>query len=476
MKINENVQNYWRQVLLPLSFTFPSLLNLGFYYLGLAFQENVMREYGFLLFCSLFALASGLSFLNLIRKERFDKTAWIMWFCVLAFFFACFALGFRSYGRHYLFFKYFLQFVAFCLPAFFAGVCAARWHTEGQFVSIMEKLSFFAFPAALHYFLQVMFNANPFNYGRDLGIIHYMSLAYTLMPVLMALIIRFADNEELEMPVLRYKVKHPQIVRLVMIVVHWVAIYSSGTRGATLCVICFLCFLIASKLISREKIKRSAIAAGIMIVILVFNLFIYAPAGMKWLGRMDMFLQGLLSGQIITSQDSDRIENIIDDLVNAPTLGHSLTEPSATEPQETEPQETESVILEEGEIRNRGTLFTLALKEFQKSPVTGMGPGGFSVKYLKFPHNVILELLAETGLIGTLIVVLMVLIAIIKILKLASKNRHVRYLFLFFMTYAVQANFNGTVWYCSALLCALGYGFTIKQNKKSNELEEGERK
>ena len=110
----------------------------------------------------------------------------------------------------------------------------------------------------------------------------------------------------------------------------------------------------------------------------------------------------------------------------------------------------------------------MALKEFLKSPVTGMGPGGYSEKYGKYPHNAILELLAETGLVGTLALFVLVFFALKKMLIDGWKDDHVQYFLLFIMAYAVYANISGTVWDCRALLCALGFGLVynpIKGNK-----------
>jgi len=384
------------------------------------------------------------------RKERFPWHNWLLWGGTVLFFFGAFAYALLQHGRHYLIFDYFLKFILFCLPALFVGIIGAKWRLERNFVAVLEKISFFVLPAALAYFMQVMFNANPFNFGRDLGIIGYMSFAYTLMPFLMALVIRFADGEELVIPLLNRKVRHPRLVRMGMILVFWIALYASGTRGAMVCVICFLAFLLLFKLLRKEKAKPTLLVSGVMVAVLVFNLFIFAPSGMRWLGRMDMFLNGLLSGEIVTSPESGDIEDNLDDYINMdPDDPGGIGESG------------ETGIGDHG-IKSRGTLFKLAIKEFLHAPLTGLGPGNFSVKYNMFPHSVILELLAETGIIGAALLLSVVVYALVKLFRASLKDKKVLYVFLFFLTYAVQANCNGTVWYCSALLCAIGYGVTFR--------------
>lgn len=113
------------------------------------------------------------------------------------------------------------------------------------------------------------------------------------------------------------------------------------------------------------------------------------------------------------------------------------------------------------QIGSRGTLFKLAIKEFQKSPITGMGPMGYTVKYGMYPHNIPLELLCETGLAGFVPLMLLILWAIVNLLRFGWKQKYVRYFFLFLTAYVIQANISGNLWYCSPLLCALGYGLAL---------------
>ena len=113
------------------------------------------------------------------------------------------------------------------------------------------------------------------------------------------------------------------------------------------------------------------------------------------------------------------------------------------------------------QIGSRDTLFKLAFKEFQKSPITGMGPMGYTVKYGMYPHNIPLELLCETGLAGFVPLMLLILWAVMNLLRFGWKQKYVRCFFLFLIAYMVQANISGDLWYFSPLLCALGYGLTL---------------
>lgn len=93
------------------------------------------------------------------------------------------------------------------------------------------------------------------------------------------------------------------------------------------------------------------------------------------------------------------------------------------------------------QIGSRGTLFKLAVKEFQKSPIHRQGPMGYTVKYGMYPHNILLELLCETGLAGFITLMLLILWAVINLLRSGWKQKYVRYFFLFLIAYMVRPIF-----------------------------------
>lgn len=429
-----------------------------FFYLGLAYEENPLREYGFIAGCLLFAVLCGLSFLRALRKERLPWHKWGLLGAVMLFFVLCYGAAFWKHGLNGGLLRYAEQFIVFCTPAFFVGVCGALRRSEGSFFTTLESFSPLAFPGALIYFNGSLFNCLPWNYGADLGILNYMSLAYTFMPFLLAHIICFVERAEWTLPFTGKKVRRPQLLRGVFIAVYWVAIIASATRGAYLCVAGFCALLVLFKLIRKDAAWKSAcVLSVLMAVVLLFNMFIYAPPGLYRVQRMNLFLDALKEHQLVTSNEDPSVSDSIDELVEMDGDRQAINRPGESE----DPNSMENL-----RISNRGTLFKLAFKEFQKSPLLGMGPMGYTVKYGEYPHNIILEMLCELGAAGTLVLLLLICIAIVKVLVAGWRNTEILYVFLFFIAYAIRANISGSLWDCSALLCALGYGITISLPKK----------
>ena len=479
------------KLIFPLCLVFPSLLNLMFFYLGLAYEENVIRHYGFIIGCILFAVFCGITVLTVIRSEKLSKRAWVLLCTVMMFFLGCFGVSYFKFGLNDVLIHNVEQFVVFCVPAFLAGIYGGIKRGEEDFFQILESVSFLVFPGALIYANSVLFDCLPWNYGANLGILGYMTLAYTFMPFLLAHLIGLSNTEnEWLIPFVKKRVKHPVLFRYIFIGVYWIAILASVTRGAYVCVIGFCVVLIITRLIYREhSIKATGFISVAMIGILLFNLFIYAPPGLYRLSRVNIFLEGLKEGELVTTNEDPTVSEKIDELVGADG-GQQVTnrpvEPDDKEPVEpddkepVEPDDKEPVgpddkepvgpdddiVSENLQVGSRGTLFQLAIREFLKSPVLGMGPGGYSIKYGMYPHTALLELLCETGIIGTAVLMALLVYVIIRLFRKGSKQKEARNMIVFFVAYALQANISGSLWDCPALLCVLGYGITTSLLQK----------
>lgn len=473
-KYLESIWNsQWKNVLFPICFASGGLLNFAFFYMGLAYVHNPVRTYGYILGEMIFAALCGLSMLSALVNIKMKRSSWVSLSAGLLLFGVFYALGFIKYGVHSIPTYYFIPFVTYALPAFCVGICGALSHIERDFFSLMERISFFVFPAGLIYFNGLLFNCNPFgeytHMGRQLGIIDYMPVASALMPFLLAHIVQFADRKIFEMQIGSKKTVLPQWLRGVFIVVYWVGIIGSGTRSIYFCVIGFCVLLIISRVIHRESIKRTALLSLAMAAFLLFNIFIYAPPGMRrGTTRMEEFIAGLAQGKIITdSKENADVQDKLDDLVkagnqqqvaNKPQPGTDL--PEQMQPGTDLPEENTTETLQ---ILNRGTLYKLAWKEFLKSPLIGMGAAGaFKYKYGLDPHQVILQLLAEGGLLLGGPLLLLVLFAIIRLLRIGWTNRGVRYVLLFLLAYAIFSNTNGNIWKDEHVLCAMGYALAYQ--------------
>ncbi len=433
------------ELLFPLCFIFANTLNLVFFYFGLAFQDNPAREYCFIGMNLLVALFSGAVWISVIYERKIRFSALIaagagVWLLMLGFLVSAIRFGITD-----ILVNYFPIYVVFGVPSFFAGFCGAIQKKETSFYQTLENASFLAFPAALIYLLGQMFQAFPPEWGYNMGILNYMTIAYSFMPFLLAHLISFTRASSWNLRPGR-PIKKSQLVRGIMIIIYWAAIIATGTRGCYVCVgsVCALLFL------KHRGLHRGTWRQNWMPVLLMgllfFNMFVYAPPGLSRVHRVNIFLDGVQQGMITTSDNKYTPDDeLIDKLVQGDIL-----------PGDSGEAEAEMKYA----LNDRGALYKIAIQEIRKSPIGGMGPLGFSIKYGVYPHNAVLELFSETGVVGASIMLGIILLAIINLVKRSKRNETVLYLLIFIAAYALQASISGSIWECSALLWALGYGLT----------------
>ncbi len=418
--------------LFPFCFVFPFLVNLAFFYLGFGFEDNPVRKYGFIAVCLLGAVCCGLVFLYMLRRERLSAGIWIRLGLTALFFAVCFSLMLYRNGMRGAFLGYAEKFLAFSVPAFLMGVCAARWRWEDRFYPALERASFFVFPIAVIYFNGVLFDCLPWG-EKYLGIFRYQNLGYGFLPFLMAHLIGSTQQDPSPLPAGR-AIKHPQALRGALIAIYWLAILASGARAAYVCAMVFCVLLTLSKWLHREGgAKRAALLAVLLAAVLLFLLFVCAPLGL------------------------DRVRERAGETKDALTMQFSLPSADGAAADSAIKEDLDSL-----KVASRGTYYALALREISRAPVWGIGPGGYTAKYGSYPHNAILELLSETGVAGTAALLALLGWAFVNMLAAGRTRSSVRHIFLFFATYAVLANISGCVWDCPALLGALGYGLALR--------------
>ena len=470
----------------PLSIVFSSVVNIVFFYLGLASAENPIRIYGFILINLLFAVFCGLVFISVcVVKKPSISVLTLPALSVLVYFFF-FAISYHKFGLSSVFIDYVPKFISFCVPALLAGVCGAIMGKESSFFSVLEKTSIIVLPSALIYVFGELFGLIPWewNYGTSLGVISYMSLAYTFFPFLLVHLFCFMSDHEWNTLVKKKPLPFRQAFRCTAAAIYWFAIIATGTRGAYVCVV-FVCAILLFKSYKNDKRKHSRKLLPIAItLLLVFNVFVYAPPGFTRVHRVDSFIEGATEGKIVTSNAQNQpSEQAIANMVNEPVSPASVHDAGGKESGNTtgngvpsnsdkyteapnQPgvsQENADEKIEQYSLRNRGTLYSLAWKEFCKHPATGMGALGFTIKYKGYyPHNAVLELLCETGLIGTSIVLLIILVVFIRLLISCRNNSLIGSILIIILAYALVANISGTIWDNKVLMWAIGYGGSLK--------------
>lgn len=451
-------------IMFPLGFVFSDVYKLCLYCIGMAYTDCRAYDIIYPAGCAVFALFCGITFLLLLKAERPSLYRALLPAAAVALFAVLFATGFirGGAGEHRVY--NIILFVLRCAPAFMAGCGAALLYPRSteSFTAVGERIALAALPAAIIYFTMAIFGCNPYTDGTYLGTINYMSFAYTLMPLLCCILLRLYEDAPLTLPTLggSFTVRRPRLCRATVILIFWVDIIASGTRGCYLAVIvfCFAAFL--WRLISHRRALGGFLVSALMAAVFLINVFVWAPPGMQAAKRLNIFLDSMAQGEFTTTDSEDpeisgAIDSAFDNTLQGDTSG-----------------DIEIEIEDDARISDRGSIYKLAVAEFLHSPLTGMGQGEFQEKYGVYPHNILLEMLCETGICGTLPMLLLLALAVAGILRAARHSRGGAEAALIFLSYLVRENISNSMWQSVPLLAALGFGLTLITARRADISEE----
>ena len=115
--------------------------------------------------------------------------------------------------------------------------------------------------------------------------------------------------------------------------------------------------------------------------------------------------------------------------------------------------------LHQGDL-NRAILQAKALESFNEAPILGHGIGSIFFEIGTYSHNFIIDIMVETGIIGSIIIILF----IIKCLFFLIKNKNCNSLFMtIIFIYAITLNTFSGYWLANHLLWFV-FGYIISKN------------
>ena len=335
---------------------------------------------------------------------------------------AAYGLPYAIHGEWYSL----AQYCVFTLPfALCGGLLAAEEDGVERFLRCLEKISVGAVFFALGYIL-LLFLGTPDKTGMiNIAEFSYGSVAYALVPFCFT---------EIEL-VLRGKQRW--WIHGIRGMVYLCAIIYSGTRSAALCVACaaVMQILFHWKSVKEAGWKR-ALSAGAALAACLCLCFCVTPKGSRLnmikndplyelqyedsytvinvaTGRpatMGSTFDYYVSRNTCTREETVRI--LREDIVNH--TGRYLQVPAEHQ------EKAENYIYHLSRVH----LWNLAVMDIEKAPVFGNGILHYQMKIGKFPHNVVLELLADTGVVGCVLFFAFMGFAFVTLMIRAIKTRN----------------------------------------------------
>lgn len=212
---------------------------------------------------------------------------------------------------------------------------------------------------------------------------------------------------------LRYKFtsyKVYKVISIILLLFQFIAVLVTGGRGGFVLIIAYI-FLITFTIIKERKIKT--IFKYIFIILIIISII---SSVMPSLQRVDSFKNSI---------------NRVFSYISSDGFDFSKT--------------------------NRESVFTEAIMLVKEKPILGYGI--FNWGGNNYPHNIILEVLLNGGIIYLVLFSVFMIYVLIKLFKIIKNHSEVRLILIIFMFPLVMLMFSGTYttnsifWFCISFIC-----------------------
>lgn len=311
-------------------------------------------------------------------------------------------------------------------------------------------------PLYLYYCVRFYVSSPDFQLN-NLGTMDYMSIAYFALGLLICLGVEILLSEQLNLP------KHIAW-NLSLYLLYSAVISLSGTKGAILCAL-FLSFVFlvygCFYMKSRKKLLLSFVSSALLVLVLFFTVLCPNPRGNRVFSFVGELSNGKSSEEIFEVVFS--AEEILCDIFIAEGQPPAVT-PSDIISYYKSGQADEAlasgILTEEAyqtiysacqALNHTGSgyrkfLWMAALQEIKASPLVGHGPMAFQDKYGTYPHNLILEIGTDFGLIAVGLVALLALIVFFRLIPLTGKRPYLAAFAIYVLAFLPQHAVSGSLY------------------------------
>lgn len=375
------------------------------------------------------------------RKCIFRRRTVFFILTVISFYVCSYLVCYLSFGYTVPLHRCLVKWCGMMLPAFIVGIYSGIYinevfHVRCSVCTLIEIVSPLFFVFAFCYDIGALGVQSALAYkdlGVKVGLFNYMTISYMLMPFILAHAINFTLYDSSR--------KFVQIFRVIAIITYSFALVLAATRGTVFCVVIALFSMLGIICVKKKRnmYKKALFITGIVVFILI-GCMLTPRTGLNT--RMSVLADGILEeGRLITSRTVDASDEEIDKFVAIDTYS--------------------SERLNIPFITNRGTLYKLVIKEFEKNPLTGMHPGGYWYKYGLYPHNIFFENLCDTGIFSILFFIFLGITAKNILIGAMYDDKKIE-IFILSISYLMYACLSGSLWNNYYIIMFLGYGISMR--------------
>ncbi|MCO7123751.1 O-antigen ligase family protein [Ihubacter massiliensis] len=427
------------------------------------------------------AIIIGLNFINVLMHTEKKLRLFIIVILISLIGMAPFILGLLFNGELFIYeilFKYILFEIPMCLLA----SCIIVEQKITSFILSFKWYGVIVIPFCVFYIGRILLADDVSLDYINFKSVNYMSIAYMLMPVIVCLLIETV-----------FLNRRHALAKLALMLLLWVTLLFTGTRGAVLCVFFCIGMAILYEIIwnSCRNVKPIISILLIMILSYCFFVFIWSPQSSGANYRLNGFSREITKYDFdennkvtlnLPNQNGKKVEknsSVLDCYLNYMVESSNKGAISIREIKNGQAEFLKYMNKEEREsvqqyefIPNRMELFKLAFKEAKKHLIVGNGLFYFQNKYETYPHNMILEYLCDFGIIGASVFVLIVIGLMVQLIRKVKFKNDLLPALLFILSYIPQFMISGTIYFNPIAMFAISYAIIyLFYNKDENTIK-----
>lgn len=441
--------------IMPLCLMSNGFINLVLFHFGLHEYDAIRSLVSNTILCTFFVL-SLVKLIFLYQDYIAERKRIIKLCCIPALWIMTYIAAILYYGFQYKIVFSLAIFGLYCIPAFIFAISIAIERTEDKFISAFKWYALILAPLLVYYCLRIII-APQFVYGLiNIGVLSYLEVGYTLVPIFIMCFFGL---------LLPGGIGNKRLINGLIIIL-WVAVIFTGGKGPLICILLFL-FLMLLLLFQRRQIKPLFSLFTVIICILLFFLFIYSPPSAGTY-RTKVFIYNVLNKTTQLSTATVEDEKLISQLSPSAPEDKTVSPPGAlgdklvskdNSPLDLGTTENKEILSksEYGNGWERMFLWKLAIAEGNNAPLTGLGPLGYNIKYGGYPHNMILELIADFGYLFTTLFMSIIVVLTVSTFRKGKNDLDIACILVLLMSYLPSFMLSDTIYYSKELLFALGY-------------------
>ena len=460
--IDEKFEKIFKCVL-PTYFCSSVFANIISFYLTGNRNEHLRWMISWGIISLLFCIA-GLEFLILWKRNKKERKRIVICATPALLFFLMYMVKILFEDEDTFIIKTAILTILYCMPMVTVALYVLLEKKMIYLIASFKWLGVILLPFNMFAVLKLNQAVHKGLYIDSVGGIVYLSLAYTAVIIIAFCLADTFVNVSTKESI---NIKN-YIINIVLCICCSLLIVSCGARGAFGVEISLILFFIIA-MMWKKLYSKYLIGLLVCIPIFMAGSLFFLPQGDNGANRIKGLASDVKEDKFKSSVNSPESQEIVDQLMEGDEGFqegvHGLEDQDKSSEDKSNEDNT-NLTEEQYNITNGNSariyLYRLAISEANKRPLSGMGVLGYQTKYMTYPHNIILEVLADFGYPIAIIFLLFLIYLVWRLFIEAKENIYMLVILVISLSEALRMMLSGNIYVESYLIWGIVLVLGIK--------------